>query len=148
MESMHSPLTTKSPSLTGFISLFVGLSVLCSWPFLWADILRVTPSEVHQRILSVTPSPDHKLKAVVFEESLRPEDKSINVSILRADANLGKCVYGNLFCDWGASWARVNWQNNNSICITHAKGSSVSFRHHFKVVDRAIAVTEVVPLTQ
>jgi hypothetical protein len=142
---MHSTLPVRPSPIKLFIGFFIGLSVFWSWTWFWSGIFSLKPGEIHPSIQRTVFSPDHKLKAVVFTNKLSPEDVSINVSILKADAKMREQKYGNVFCDWGAQWADVSWTSNNSICVAHTKGTSISSRNHFRAFDRDIAISEFVP---
>jgi hypothetical protein len=83
-------------------------------------------------------SPDRKLKAVVFGNSLYPKWK--NVSVIRASAEPEKQRDGNVFSD-SCNWVGVKWLTNQRVVIFRDGDQTKTFKPtNFIAFDRGIDI--------
>jgi|GEM_PF-4212244 len=95
---------------------------------------------VHDRleVFDTVYSPDRKLKAVVFGNSLYPKWK--NVSVIRASAEPEKQRDGNVFSD-SCNWVGVKWLTNQRVVIFRDGDQTKTFKPtNFIAFDRGIDI--------
>jgi hypothetical protein len=117
-----------------FVSFLIGAIV-------FLNFVRFGHQE-HNHIVSVTPTPDRKLQAIVF---LRHEiwgSNSIHVAVLSSRANIQNVQDGNVFRDYSNNWADVAWLDGHTLQISHPKSASCFALNNFIAFDRGIDIEE------